>query len=481
MRKVILLLFIYAFLFGKGGAQTTTITLQEAIQMAKENSFEYKIAKNRLQGSVWRFENFKASFLPSIYINGNIPNYTRAINKITLPNGEDTFVSQNQAYSSVNLGVRQQVAFTGGTFSMSSFLNRIDVFGTQKQTRYSSTPFSISYNQDILGYNSFKWQKQIEPLQYESANRQFVSDMERIASQTVLYFFGVLSAKSKYERSKQNLANVDTLYRITKERFRLGNIDQSDLLQLKLNSLNAQKQLDQDSIDYLLSKKQFNRYLRLTDDDDREVLMHEDISFFEIPFKEAMDLARSNSQNVIDFRLQRLQAEQQVAESKAQNGLKFNINANFGITNTATSLRDILSGVENQQQISIGFSLPILDWGYAKTQKKRAEANLEMVKSEIEQKELMVEQEISLYVAQWQLQKKKMLVVRESQDIAIKNYELEKNRFLRGTITINDLNVSQQQKDYASSAYIDAIGQYWNLYYTLRRLTFYDFEKGRKL
>src|SRR5690606_2446257 len=115
-----------------------------------------------------------------------------------------------------------------------------------------------------------KWQKQIEPLQYESANRQFVSDMERIASQTVSYFFGVLSAKSKYERSKQNLANVDTLYRITKERFRLGNIDQSDLLQLKLNSLNAQKQLDQDSIDYILSKKQFKRYLRLMDNDDRE-------------------------------------------------------------------------------------------------------------------------------------------------------------------------------------------------------------------
>lgn len=84
--------------------------------------------------------------------------------------------------------------------------------------------------------------------------------MERIASQTVSFFFNVLSAKGKYELSKQNLANVDTLYRITQDRFRLGNVDQSSLLQLKLNGLSAQRQVDQDSIEYMLSKKQFSSY-----------------------------------------------------------------------------------------------------------------------------------------------------------------------------------------------------------------------------
>lgn len=481
MYKVIIISIVGLLLTANGSAQNAKISLQNAIRVAQENSFEYKIAQYRRQGSVWRFENYKASFLPTLFMNGTIPNYTRAINKITLPSGEDTFVSQNQAYSSVNLGIRQNVSLTGGTFSVNSFLNRIDVFGNDKQTRYSSTPFSISYFQEMLGYNSFKWQKKIEPLQLESANRQYLSDMERIASQTVSFFFNVLSAKGKYELSKQNLANVDTLYRITQDRFRLGNVDQSSLLQLKLNNLNAQRQVDQDSIEYMLSKKQFNSYLRLPESDAIELVFEEEVDFFDVPFDQAINYANENSQNVINFRLKRLEAEQNVAQTKAQYGLKFNISANFGITNTSNTLKEIFTGIENQQQVSLGFSLPILDWGYAKTQKQRAEANLEMVKSEIEQQQLTIEQEINLHVAKWQLQKKQLQVARESREISLKNYNLEMDRFLRGTISINDLNISQQQKDNSFNTYIETIKGYWELYYAIRRLTFYDFKNSRKL
>src|SRR5690606_26148621 len=119
--------------------QGKRLSLQSAIRMAQEQSFEYEVALNRYQSSVWRFRNYNASFLPTLYLDGTIPNYSRAISRITLPSGEDTFVSQNQAYSSLNLGIRQNVALTGGVFSLSSSLNRIDVFGSDRQVSYAST------------------------------------------------------------------------------------------------------------------------------------------------------------------------------------------------------------------------------------------------------------------------------------------------------------------------------------------------------
>lgn len=462
-------------------AQTTTLNLQQTIRLAQENSFEYKVAQNRLQSSLWRYESFKASFLPTLYLNGEIPNYSRAISRITLPNGEDTFVSQNQSFSSAHLSVRQNVGFTGGVIAVNSFLNRIDVFGDNRQTHYSSTPLSISYYQENLRYNSFRWQKKTEPLQLELAEKQYASDLERIAEQTVNYFFDLLSAKERLALSRQNLKNIDTLSRITKDRYALGNITQSTLLQLELNSLSAQERIAEDSINYQLTKQQFIRYLRLTESDELEVQLEENVDFFAVPFDAALEAAMANSKNVIDFRIKRLEAEHDLARTKAESGLKFNVNANFGITNIANTLENIFIGVENQQQVSLGISLPIVDWGNAKMNRQRSKANLAMIENEIEQQQLNIQQEIALYTARWTLQQQKFVIAKQTREIANKNHALELERFVRGIITINDLNTSTHQKDNSNNAYIEALRGYWTLYYIIRKLTLFDFQKNYKI
>lgn len=460
--------------------QGKRLSLQSAIRMAQEQSFEYKVALNRYQSSVWRFRNYNASFLPTLYLDGTIPNYSRAISRITLPSGEDTFVSQNQAYSSLNLGIRQNVALTGGVFSLSSSLNRIDVFGSDRQVSYASTPISVSYYQQTLGYNAFKWLKETEPLRFESSDRQFVADMQRIATQTVTYYFDMLAAQMRLELSAQNLASTDTLYRIATDRFSLGTVAQSDLLQLRLSTLNARRQLTQDSVDAVLAHQQFSRYLLLPEAH-YELALPDSTAFFDLTFEQALQYAQENSQEVIDFRLQRLEAEQNLARTKAENGLSFSLQANFGLTNSARRIGGLLQGMENQQQVALGFSVPILDWGYARTQRQQAEADLAMVESQIEQQQLQLEQEVMLYTARWSLHKQQLSVATETRDIAAQNYELEVERFLRGAITINDLNAAQNQKDSAANGYLTALRTYWELYYTLRRLTLFDFENQQKL
>lgn len=461
------------------GAQTRQIDLSEAIRLAQENSYAYKVAKNRWQSSVWHFRNFQTSFYPTLYLDGTIPNYDRAINRITLPTGEDTFVRQNQAYSSLNLSVRQNVGLTGGVFSVGSSLNRIDVFGDNRQRLYSSAPFSISYSQHAIGYNPFKWEKKIEPLRFEASQRQFVSDMERISYQTVEYYFQTLSSQERLRLSRQNLANADTLYDIAQERFRLGNVDQSDLLQLRLNTLNARKQLTQDSVDFVLSKQHLTRYLLIPNE--VNLIAANSVQFFDIDYDQVLSLALDNSEDVVNFRLQRLEAEQRVAETNAQNGLRFNVQANFGVTNRGQNIGALLRGMESQQQIALGFSIPILDWGYAKTQRLRSEANLAMVENEVQQKELQLEQEVALHTARWNLHKQQLEVAQEARNIAHVNFELQIDRFRTGMVSINDLNIAQEQKDQAENNYIHTQQVYWELYYTIRRITLYDFQKSKMI
>ena len=51
--------------------------------------------------------------------------------------------------------------------------------------------------------------------------------------------------------------------------------------------------------------------------------------------------------------------------------------------------------------------------------------------------------------------------------------------YLLGKSSVLDLNASITEKDTARRSYITALYNYWSLYYTLRSITLYDFEKER--
>lgn len=475
---ILLLLFLFCFVNGLF-AQQTIITLEDAIRLARENSFEFKTAQNRLQRSQWDFQNYKVSLLPNLALDGSLPNYMRSISKITLPSGEDTFVTQNQAYSSLNLGVFQPVVLTGGSIWAGTNLNRIDVFGKNRRIFYSSTPLSLSYSHDAIGFNKYKWRNKIELLVFESSKRKYVQDLEGISSETVRYFFNALSTDIRLKLSQQNLAAADTLYRIAQDRFKLGNVSKSELLQLRLSILKARKQLSQDSVDHLLAHQQLSRYLVV----EEEIIpvFSESVSFFHIDYKSAIGLANENSVFVLESRVKRLEAERNIAEVKSQTGLKFNVKANIGFTSSSDKFSHLADHFENQQQVSLGFSIPIMDWGLGRTQRQSAEANLNIVNEEIKQVKMQAEQEITLYINRWNLHRQQLQIVKESRDIAMQNYILEMERLKRGSIGINDFNIAGEQKDNATIAYFDSIKQYWELYFIIRKLTLYDFEKNRPL
>jgi len=74
-------------------AQSKKISLDEAIKIAQKNSPDYKANLNQNQRSYWRFNNFKAKFLPQFRLDATIPEYSNSINRLRNYNGDDVFVS----------------------------------------------------------------------------------------------------------------------------------------------------------------------------------------------------------------------------------------------------------------------------------------------------------------------------------------------------------------------------------------------------
>ncbi|SDS13765.1 Outer membrane protein TolC [Polaribacter sp. KT25b] len=456
------------------------ITLEEAITIAQKNSPDYKTLLNQNEASYWRFVNYKASFLPQLRLDATLPQYSNAVNRMTNDNGQDIFVRSNQSRIDGSLSLNQNIPLTGGTISFSTQVERVSVFGDNASTGYAVVPFSINYRQNSLFYNQYKWNKKIEPLIYEEAKRDFIENMEQISYNTSLKYFALLKAQVQTLIAKSNLSNQDTLFQISKGRFKMGKIAENDLLQIELSVLNSKNDVTTNEINFKRTSQNLSRYLSL---DTESILLNipEELSTFTVTVEKALEEAKENRKAVIEFRRKRLEAEQDVAEVKGSNRLQLSLNANFGISQQGAVFNDLFQDYNQQQNVSLSLGIPILDWGVSKSKRKLVEANKDLVNTNIEQDEQEFEQEIYLHVLNWQNQRNFLETAKKAQEIAVRRYEITKKRFVLGKITITDLNIALQEKDSSVLQYLNSLEKFWIDYFTLRRLTLYDFIKNKKI
>jgi outer membrane protein TolC len=109
------------------------------------------------------------------------------------------------------------------------------------------------------------------------------------------------------------------------------------------------------------------------------------------------------------------------------------------------------------------------------------EADLGLVETNIKQEQQAFEQEIYLHILNWSSKRDFLATSEKAKAIAIKRYQITKERYILGKITITDLNLAQQEKDKAELEYLNSLQNFWTDYYTLRKLTLYDFINDKKI
>ena len=458
------------------------MTLEDVIALAREQSPDALAARHRYRGSYWQYRSFRAGYLPNLSFNATIPNLNRTISPVTLPDGSDVFVRRSLATSSGTLSLSQTVGLTGGQLFVSSGLQRIDLIredGTD--VSFLSTPVNIGFRQPIFSYNEFKWERQIEPLRFEEARKQYVESLENISLRATQYFFDLLLAQINMQINEINLESNDTLYRIAQGRFSLGRIAENELLQMELNVLNSEATLEQSRIDYEGALFRFRSYLGFDGSEAPELVPPEDIPDLQIDVYAALEEARKNRADIIAQQRLLLEAESQVSQAKADSRFNANLFAVYGLTQTSDDIAGVYRDPLDQQQLSIGISIPILDWGVSRGRVRVAESNRELVNTTVNQTLVDFEQEVFLRVMEFNMLKSQLEIAQKADVIAEKRYAVSKERFLIGRIDIIELNIALEEKDRSKQRYLTALRTFWRGFYEMRRLTLYDFLNDRPL
>jgi outer membrane protein TolC len=454
------------------------LTLDEVIRIAKEQSPMAIMAKHRFRGSYWEFRTHKAKFRPGLTLDATTPDLTRSIDKITLDDGTDAFVQRSLASYSAGVSLTQNIAPTGGSIFMRSELERIDRFNVdQGRTNYLSTPVSIGISQPIKAANSFRWEKKIEPLKYEAARKTYVESLEQVSQRAVNYFFDLALAQVNIQIAEQNYNNNDTLYKISKGRYNIGTIAENELLQMELAFLNAGTDLNETRIQLEMNKFQLRSFLGYNENVDIELVIPRNIPDFEVNVSQALGQAHSNSPTIIDLEREILEADQSVAQARAEKGLTANLYASYGLTQQAGDLSGVYQNTQDQERVRIGIQLPIVDWGLGKGRYRMAQSNQEVVRTNVQQAKIDFDQEVMLQVMQFNLQDDQLRIAAKADTVAQKRYSVTKQRFYIGKIDVLELNIALGEKDAAKRNYLSAMQNYWSYYFNIRRLTLFDFEK----
>ncbi len=461
--------------------KNSTYTLEDVILIAREQSPMAVMAKHRFRGSYWEYRTYQAGYLPMLTLNATIPDLNRSIDKITLESGKDAFVERKLINSSTDMELRQNIGLTGGSIYMRSDLQRIDNLGDEGGTQYLSYPVNIGFQQPINGYNAFRWERRIEPLKFQEAQRNYIQTLEQVSLRAVNYFFDLSLAQKNLDIAKVNYSNADTLYRIAKGRYQLGTIAENELLQMELSYLNAGTDLNSAQIDLAIKKFQLNSFLGVGQDVNIELIIPLKIPDMEINLQQAINQAQANNPDVLDRQQQMLEASQEVDRAKSEKGLNATINASFGLSQRSDQFNTLYANPQDQERVRVGLSIPLLDWGLGRGRYRMAQSAQEVAKTTIQQAEMDFQQEVLLEVMQFNLQDDQLKIAAKADTVGTNRYDVSKQRFLIGRISVLDLNVAQTEKDEATRRYIAALRNYWTYFYTIRSLTLYDWQNSVRL
>jgi outer membrane protein TolC len=329
--------------------------------------------------------------------------------------------------------------------------------------------------------NTLHWKKKIEPLKYEEAKRTYLQSLEGISMDASRLFFDLILAQQNLKTAKLNFANSDTLYKIAKGRYNIGTIAENELLQMQLSFLNSGSDVSDAEVDLQLKKAKIKSYLGLNDEYDLELIIPLSNPKTEVRYDSILSLAKSNNPQILQYQRQLLEADQGVAQARADRGFSAELFASYGLTQQAIDIPSTYKSPLDQQVVRFGLTIPILDWGLGKGKVKMAQSSREVIRTTVQQSLTDFEQDVFLKVMQFNRQDDQVMLASKADTISRNRYNVTKERFLIGKIDVLDLNVAQTERDAAKQKYINTLSNFWQFYYNMRRLTLFDFEKQKPL
>ena len=466
---------------GHAEVDTLRLTLEDCIVMARRQSVDAAVALGELKSAYWEWRSYKADLLPEVSLSANVPTYNKRYSTYQREDGTHSYVRNDFMEVDGSLYVSQKIWPTGGTLSVESSLDWLRQMSGETsggKNQFMSMPIALTLSQPLFGVNSVKWNRRIEPLRYREAKASFLAETEQVAMRAISLFFNLLLANENVHIAEQNLQNAEKLYEVAKAKREMGTISQNDVLQMRLNMLNAQSSLT--STESSRKARMFELKAFLDVEEDILPIVPEEIPEVTLVYQDVLNHALENNAFATTMRRRQLEADYSVAYAKG-NQRSVTLYAQVGYTGTASRMNEAYRDLLSKEVVQVGVSLPLLDWGKRRGQVKVAESNREIVRNQVRQQSQEFNQNLFVLTEQFNHQRQQLRIAEEADTIAQRRYHTNVETFKIGSIATLELSDAQTAKDEARQNRLAQLFNYWYYYYQLRSITLWDFERNQNI
>lgn len=457
-----------------------SLSLRNVVDLAISQSSSVKYIQNRDVNYYWRWKNHQTRFRPQLTLSGDLPDFENQTKPIVQPDGSIEFNQVTQLETNARLSISQPIPMLGANVYAASGIYRLQDFNNNT-VGFSGYPISVGISQPLFAYNWMKWSRMTEPLVYEEAQKSFIESIEEISYYATARFFNYLRIQTDYSLAESNLKNSKDNLKIAEVKKGLGNISGNDFSRIQLSVFNAQKALNNARINLKNADYELKKYIGLDQNLTIELIIPLDMFLWEVDPDKALEESLNNRKETPQFQRRLIQADRDLTQAKRNAGVSATLNMSYGVSNSADMFRGIYENPEQQQNVRLSLSLPILDWGRSESRVKLAESQRELVVYDVEQDRQDFERQVVVQVEQFNLIKSQIETAEAADKVAEEGYLIALKKFQNGEISITDLNISLAEREGAKRDYIRSIENYWESYFLLREVTLYDFEFNQEI
>ncbi len=446
--------------------------------MAIDRAIDLKIALSEASEQEMAFESARLTFRPQLFFSTTAPNLNRSIEARPLPDGSDAFVNRSTMYNGIGLDLTYQIEKTGGILSLTSNLERLDIFATDQFDRkktYFINPFSIDYTQPLFQFNELKWQKERLGLLYAEFKERYARTREDIILEAIVLFRACYMAQQQSLLAERKLMETDTLKGIKDRLFEIGSTTLTEILRLELDQRNHLR-------DKLIADLQWTKTQRALLDYVGQDRVHkliltspEAFDDLTIPIDDVVQLAVKN-------RFVTSAQESRMAEHRADldraskdKDIEFNLRASLGLNRSSEQFRTLLNPLLDREIFSATIRMPITGWRRYDLREKMAQARIEQEQYRQEKEQLELSRLAIELVTEFELLKQNLDIQESALESAEEILEIVRRQFLSGTASHTDISVSGSEREQATINYYNALLDILERYYQIRRLCMYDF------
>ena len=458
-----------------------SLSLNQFLDLAMIHNINVKNASWNLEQAILDNKIFNTQFKPQVSARAILPNFSKTFRETVQPNGTLSFRSISYNNSNASIYGEQIIGGTGARVFAETGLQRFDDFD-QGSTSYNGFPIRVGIIQPILGFNPYKWDKQIEEVKLVEASKSMISDIEQVKLEAGFLFFDLLNASINYTIAKNNNENTKTLYSIAEKKYELGKISKGDLLQLELVLLSSAKDKNNAFQNLKFQSANIKSFLgREYQDEVIFPITPTPIQNLILDSEFALEEALLNREEFNSFDRILLESKREVDQRKKENGINVDLTASVGFIRSSDKIQEIYTDPQNEQLARVTIGIPILNWGRNKVEKKLANIKLEQNQAFINNEKVTLLNDVQKIIQNFKYLQGELQVVEEIKTLSQQRFEISKESFILGAISITNLNIAQQEKDNALRTYINTLQNYWTSYLQIRRVCLYDFEKQEKL